>query len=80
MERTTTEEHPFGRHMLKTPQAATLLGLSARTLEDLRLKGTGPRFVRMSARCIRYRPADVSDWVESRVVSSTSDPGASDGD
>jgi len=55
-------------------QAARLLGLSRKTLQKFRLTGEGPRYVRVSARCVRYRIADIHTWQESKLVSSTSEP------
>ena len=78
MEPTTTEDI-FGRHLLKTRRTAELLDVSERTLEDWRLRGCGPPFIRLSGRAVRYRPSDLARWVEDRLRSSTSDPG-SDGD
>ena len=58
--------------ILNQKQTAKLLTLSERTLERLRVTGTGPRFVR-AGRSIRYREIDVETWVASRVVGSTSE-------
>ena len=55
-------------------QAARLLGLSKKTLQKFRLTGEGPRYIRVSARCIRYRIVDLRVWQESKLVSSTSEP------
>ncbi len=54
-----------------TPAAADLLGLTPRTLEKMRLHGGGPRFVRVSATCVRYRLTDLAAWQESRLRSNT---------
>lgn len=56
-------------------QAAKLLGLSPKTLQKLRIVGGGPKYVFVSARCIRYRLMDLREWQESRLRTSTSDPG-----
>ncbi len=55
--------------------AATFLDLTARTLQGWRYKGGGPRYIRVSARCIRYRRADLREWAEARLRTSTSDQG-----
>ena len=57
--------HDLGRHLraivgsdgrlLNTKEAAFLLGVSARTCEDWRLRGGGPDFVKLGARLIRYQ-------------------------
>jgi hypothetical protein len=59
--------------MLTTHEAASYLRLSPRTLERLRVSGTGPKFVRLANRSIRYRPEDLDAHVASRVVASTSE-------
>jgi predicted DNA-binding transcriptional regulator AlpA len=55
--------------------AADALGLTPRTLQAWRARGEGPPHVRVSSRCVRYRPQDLEDWAAERVRSSTSDPG-----
>jgi predicted DNA-binding transcriptional regulator AlpA len=52
--------------------AAQLLGISVRTLERHRVAGTGPRFCRLGHRLIRYRKADLEEWVRSSLRTSTS--------
>jgi predicted DNA-binding transcriptional regulator AlpA len=60
--------------VLRTPDAATYLGVSAPTLEKWRLTGHGPRFVHLSARAIGYLREDLDSWLETRKRSSTSEP------
>lgn len=54
-------------------QAARLLRVSRRTMQGWRLKGGGPLFVRLGARCIRYRRADLQDFLAERTARSTSE-------
>ena len=61
--------------LLTTKQAATFLNLSAMTLAKWRCNGDGPRFIRYTARCIRYQAADLSSWVDARTAAHTSEPG-----
>lgn len=61
--------------LMDEKQAATLLGFSERTLQSWRCRGGGPPFIRVSARCIRYRREDLEAWVEANRRISTSDPG-----
>lgn len=57
---------------LMTPQqAADHLALSPRTLEAWRIKGGGPRYVRLTAKAVRYAPADLAAWAEARTVANT---------
>jgi predicted DNA-binding transcriptional regulator AlpA len=59
--------------LLTQTDVAALLGLSPRTIEDWRVRGIGPRFIRLSARAVRYDPYAVASWVASRqeVASTT---------
>lgn len=61
--------------LLTEQEAAELLGFSPRFLQQRRYKGDGPKFIRVSARAVRYRVADLERWAAERVRSSTSDPG-----
>ena len=69
----------IGPGLQPTLRAAEVLGLSCRTLEEYRLRGRGPRFVRISSRAVRYRPRELARWVAEREVASTSDPGRGTG-
>ena len=53
--------------------AAAFLDLERRTMQSLRQRGGGPRFVRISSRCIKYRRADLRTWSEARLVSSAAE-------
>ncbi len=55
--------------------AANFLKLTDRTMQAYRQKGGGPRYIRLSSRCLRYRRIDLRDWADARVRTSTSDPG-----
>ena len=61
--------------LLTEKEAAQLLKFSVRSFQAWRVKGGGPRFVKVSARCVRYRPSDLEAWVEERLRRSTSDQG-----
>jgi len=61
---------------LTTRQAAFFLGLAPRTLEKMRVKGTGPRF-RKHGRYVRYHIADLEAWSAERARTSTSQPAPS---
>lgn len=52
---------------LDTRQTAELLGLATVTLQQLRARGEGPRFFRIS-RSVRYRLGDVLDFRDARTV------------
>jgi predicted DNA-binding transcriptional regulator AlpA len=59
---------------LRTPEAARLLGLSARTLEKHRCYGTGPLYRKLGGRVV-YRLEDLQRWADEGTRASTSDPG-----
>ena len=47
--------------------AAAFLKLTDRTMQAYRHRGGGPRYIRLSSRCIRYRRVDLRAWVEARI-------------
>ena len=53
--------------------AANFLGYTIRALQGWRVKGGGPKFIRVSARSIRYRRRDLIEWAEARLKTSTSE-------
>lgn len=56
--------------VVDTKGAAARLGLNPRTLENQRVRGEGPSFIRIG-RTIRYRVTDLDAFVEARVARST---------
>ncbi|PBB29617.1 MULTISPECIES: helix-turn-helix domain-containing protein [Mesorhizobium] len=50
-----------GSPFLNTAQAAFYIGLSQRTLEKMRLKGSGPKF-RKHGRYVRYHIDELDEW------------------
>ncbi len=59
---------------LNTQQAAIYTGLAETTLEGLRCRGGGPRFVRYGRKAVRYLVGDLDEWIGSFRVGSTSEP------
>jgi predicted DNA-binding transcriptional regulator AlpA len=55
----------FEDNFLDEREAAAFLSLSPRTLQARRAAGTGPTHTRISHRCIRYRVADLIEWMQS---------------
>jgi len=62
--------------LLREPEAAKLLGFTVRALQNWRLRGGGPVFVKVAGRSVRYRRADLVAWVRARIRRTTSDTGA----
>ena len=59
---------------LRTPEAASFLGLSDRTLEKHRTYGTGPAYRKLGGRVV-YSLEDLQAWANRGTKTSTSDPG-----
>ena len=59
--------------LLSTTQVAAWLVVSVQFLEIGRHKGFGPKYIRLSARRIRYRRQDVVDWLDQRAHSRTAE-------
>jgi predicted DNA-binding transcriptional regulator AlpA len=55
--------------------AARYVGLSESTLAKLRLNGNGPAYCKLGRRVV-YRPADLDQWLQSRIARDTSDADA----
>ncbi|RKQ64135.1 helix-turn-helix transcriptional regulator [Oceanibaculum indicum] len=53
-------------------EAASFIGYTVRALQNWRVRGGGPKFVKVSARSIRYRRRDLIAWAESHLVQNTS--------
>ncbi len=65
----------FWFSLIDEEAAAAFLDLSVRSMQGYRYKGGGPRFVRISSRCVKYRRVDCREWSETKLRTSTSDPG-----
>ena len=64
--------------LLDERQAANLIGVTTRFMQQRRRTGDGPVFIRVSSRCVRYRLRDITAWIEQRMRKSTSDDGKND--
>lgn len=65
-----------GPTLTDTAGAARYLKLTPRALEERRRRGGGPPYVRLSATCVRYRLADLEQWIAERTYSSTAEEAA----
>lgn len=63
---------PNTAEILTVEEAAEYVRLKKNTLDIYRTKGNGPPFIRISAGAVRYRRSDLKKWLESRIVTSTS--------
>ena len=56
--------------MLTESEAAHFLRASARTLQDWRVRGCGPKFVKVGSR-VCYQRNDLVQWIAAQTRSST---------
>ena len=61
------------KRVLRTPQAAEYVGLSASTLEKLGLTGNGPAFQKAGPKIVVYFPEELDRWLNAQRCISTSD-------
>ncbi len=52
-------------------EVCEVLGLTPGALAQLRYSGSGPRFIKITGRAVRYRWADVEAWLEERSRTQT---------
>ncbi len=67
-------DEDYWHSLINERKAAGFLDLTDRTLQALRQRGGGPRYVVISARCIRYRRIDLRAWVKqlkAKIVSTS---------
>ena len=61
------------KRLLTEKELSTWLGLSLPTLQRMRSKGGGPKFIRLGFRRLAYRPSDVEDWLAARTADRIGD-------
>lgn len=59
--------------LLTEREAAELLGLTRSFMQARRVRGDGPKFVRISSRCIRYDIQDLKAWISDLRRDSTAE-------
>jgi predicted DNA-binding transcriptional regulator AlpA len=50
--------------LIDEKRVSSMTGIPVRTLQHWRHHQRGPRFVKISARCVRYRLDDVRSWLD----------------
>lgn len=58
--------------LLREKEVSKQYNLSLPFLRNARWKGNGPRFCKIGA-MVYYRPEDVDAWIESQMVSNTTE-------
>ena len=54
--------------LLNQSEAAQILGIQPRTLENWRARRIGPSFLAISRRCVRYRLVDLEAWLNGKTI------------
>ena len=62
----------YANRLINEQEAANFLGFSVRALQNWRLRGGGPEYVRVSRRSVPYRRRDLIAWSEERLEAHTS--------
>jgi predicted DNA-binding transcriptional regulator AlpA len=62
----------YANRLINEQEAANFLGFSVRALQNWRLRGGGPEYVRVSRRSVRYRRRDLVRWADERLEAHTS--------
>ena len=57
---------PDSERLLKPADVAARLGITGRSLQQYRSDGTGPQYIYLGPRCVRYDPDDVAAYLKSR--------------
>jgi predicted DNA-binding transcriptional regulator AlpA len=70
---TETAFDPNLDRLIDEREAAAFIGYTIRALQNWRVRGGGPKFIKVSSRSVRYRPRELIQWADSRLRSSTSD-------
>ena len=57
--------------LLSPPEVAEELRVSVGHLGQMRYLGTGPRYLKMGGKAVRYRRSDIDAWIEANMRTST---------
>lgn len=57
--------------LLTIDEVCDRLSVSRGALAQLRYEGTGPKFIKLTAKAVRYRESDIEAWLDGRVRSKT---------
>lgn len=65
---------PRPEQLISANELVKLTQLTYNFWAQRRYSGDGPPFIRLSAKCVRYRWGDVVEWLDKRKCTSTSTP------
>lgn len=68
---TGVEINDYLDKLMNERDAAAFLCYTVRALQNWRVRGGGPKFIKVSSRSIRYTRRDLNEWIEARKISNT---------
>ena len=66
---TDTNYHPD--QLMTEKEAAAILCYSPRALQNWRVRGGGPRYVKVNGNSVRYQMRDLTAWIDARKQKNT---------
>ena len=66
----------YWHSLIDEKAAGEFLGVTHRTMQKMRQRGGGPRYIVISTRCLRYTRILLRTWAEQRTRASTADHGS----
>lgn len=73
LNQTPPNDPDYMDRLINETEAADFLGYTIRALQNWRVRGQGPRFIKVSARSIRYRRRDLIRWIEEHCFENTTE-------
>lgn len=58
-------------HLVIPQTVADYLGTTTANLAQMRYRGTGPKFVKLGHRAVRYRWSDIEAWIDANTISQS---------
>lgn len=68
----STSDPAYLDSLIPETEAAKFVGYTIRALQNWRVRGGGPVFIKVSSRSIRYRRRDLIAWADERAIANTS--------
>lgn len=59
------------KNMASPKQAAEYMGITTGALSQMRYRGTGPKFIKLGNRTVRYRWEDIDAWIEANTLTQS---------
>lgn len=75
MQEHTSNDPNYADRLINEQEAANFLGFSVRALQNWRLRGGGPEYVRVSRRSVRHRRRELIRWADQKLELHTSERG-----